>query len=186
MDNIGKIVVYDLPSENLSLFRGLDVRETIRNTRIRCVYRLHSLGLQCTESVILVPPTHVHRIDEIIDYVSHEYNELSRTLAMPSFVPLIRVLDITQEQREAFKDVAKRRLVERIDEGIERISGLIDEIDEITEPSRRKRVYYQLNSLRVEWLSIREVAGELGIDRGLEFSYLIDLIDQARQRLRGE
>jgi len=45
-------IVYDLPSENI---RGIseEAKKTIRRIRVRSVQLLHSLGVQCTESVIL-------------------------------------------------------------------------------------------------------------------------------------
>jgi len=178
-----KIVVYDLPSENYKIFQQNDLFEKVRNVRVKCVYKLHSLGLQCTESVILVSPSRIHQINEVIAEVEEAYTRLSGEVNVNFLIPVIRVLDLTREQQETFTLLAKRRLVETIDSTINRISELIDCIEEITEETRRRTLRYRLNQLKREWNSILEASRELGIDVFRDLEYLIDLIDDARGRL---
>jgi len=182
-----KIVVYDLPSENLKILENAPEKDRVRNVRVQCVTKLHSLGLQCTESVIIVSPSRVSRVGEVIEKVSQKYEGLRRELshlALPNnFEPIIRVLDLTREQQETFTLLARRRLVTVIDSAINRINETIMAIEEITEEARRRALRYRLRQLRREWETIHEASRELGIDVSRDLEFLIDLIDDARRRL---
>jgi len=57
--NSEKAIVYDLPSENMRIYTDGEVRDRVRAVRVRSTQLLHGLGVQCTESVILVPSTRV-------------------------------------------------------------------------------------------------------------------------------
>jgi hypothetical protein len=74
--------------------------------------------------------------------------------------------------------------MQRIDETVERISGLLETIHEITEEARRRTLRYRLNRLAREWNTINELARELGIDLTRDIEYLISLIEDASRRAR--
>jgi mevalonate kinase len=182
-----KILVYDLPSENFKALENTPEKDKVRNVRVQCVQKLHSLGLQCTESVILVTPSRLSRVNEVIERVFRKYEELKREIShiipQNNFNPIIRVLDLTQDQQQTFILLAKRRLMERIDESIERINEIIIAIDEITQEERRRALRYRLNQLAKEWNTVLEASQELGIDVSRDLEYLLDLIDNAKGRL---
>jgi mevalonate kinase len=182
-----KILVYDLPSENFKALENTPEKDKVRNVRVQCVQRLHTLGLQCTESVILVTPSRLNRVNEVVERVYQKYEELKREISHiglnNNLTPVIRILDLTQEQQDTFVVLAKRRLMERIDESIERINEIIIAIDEITQEERRRALRYRLNQLRKEWSTVLEASRELGIDVSRDLEYLLDLIDNARGRL---
>jgi len=182
-----KILVYDLPSENFKALENTQERDKVRNIRVQCVQKLHKLGLQCTESVILISPSRLNRVNQTIERVYQRYEELKREIShlipQNNFTPIIRVLDLTQSQQETFTLLAKRRLQERIDESIERINEIILAIEEITQEEKRRVLRYRLNQLRKEWKTIQECSRELGIDVSRDLEFLLDLIDDARGRL---
>jgi len=182
-----KILVYDLPSENYKNLENTAEKAKVRNIRVQCVMALHSLGLQCTESVILIAPSRLNRVNEVIEGVFTKYEalkrEVSHLIPASNFKPIIRVLDLTRDQHETFLVLAKRRLIEAIDSAINRISELIDSLEEITEEGKRRLLRYRLTRLAKEWKTVHEIANELGIDVSSDLEYLLELIENARGRL---
>lgn len=181
-----KAVVYDLPSENLSNIPSDDVRDMVRSVRVYSVQLLHSLGVQCTESVILVPPRNVDRIGEVVDKVFRLYEQLREQLRSHNYVlrpePIIRVLELTRDQTEALIPIARRHLITSLDSAINRVSELLETLNEITEQSRLRRVRANLKRLKNEWSRLLLYATQLGIDISRDYEYLVELIDEAVQQ----
>jgi len=76
-----KIVVYDLPSENYKVLKGTGLEAKVRSVRVGCVERLHRLGLQCTESVIIVNPRRLSEVEATIETVNRKYEALRNLVA---------------------------------------------------------------------------------------------------------
>jgi len=181
-----KVVVYDLGSENLMVFRGTEVFDKVRAARVRCVQLLHSLGVQCTESVILVSPSKAQKVDGAMQKVKQIYLELNEALRANGFYvrlePIIQVLDLTANQADRLIPLAERRLLASLDRAIDHVSRLLDELEAITEASRLRRVKANLRRLHNQWNSIFDMARRLGIDLSRDYETLIDLIDEALRR----
>jgi len=179
-----RIIVYDLPSEHRADISSNENKMAVKRVRIRAIRLLHSLGVQCTESVIVIPDRNLDKIDEAIEKVNTIYDELARRLDLYRFKPLIRSLPLTAEQVPTFTELAKRRLAERINESLDRINDVLDSINEIVQEEKRNIVRRNVLRLRREWSTIFELARELGIDLGRDYEYLISLIDKALDELR--
>lgn len=177
-----KAVVYDLPSENI---KGIPdtLKDRIRSIRVYSTQLLHSLGVQCTESVILIPLNKVEKIDQIITKVKTLYNELKNELRSNGLnlenEPIIEVIDLTESQIDRLLPLAQRRIMQLLDASIDNVSEIISTLSEITETSRLRRVSNNLRRLRSNWNRIYQCARELGIDIHNDYEYLINLIDQA-------
>jgi hypothetical protein len=187
-EGIGKIVVYDLPSEQMRIYQAYpEAKNRARAIRVSCTERLHSLGLQCTESVILVAQSRARAIETVQQYVSDKYQQLNSFLESihlgTNVVPHVEVIDIVREQQEQFRRLAETRLVEKLDEAIDRLASILENIDQITEEPRRRSLRYRLTQLNREWNTIQSLASELGISLGEDFGYLVDLIDEAERRV---
>jgi len=181
-----KAVVYDLESENLVVFNNSEMKDVVRSARVRCVQLLHSLGVGCTESVVLVAPERVKDILPTIERVKQIYNRLNEQLRRQNLNvqlrPIIEVLDLTFEQAERLIPIAQRRLTSALDQAIERVNEVIDSLAEVTEASRRLRLRANLRRLANNWRQIFEYARQLGIDISRDYSVLVDLIDSAIER----
>jgi len=185
-----KAIVYDLPSENMRVYVFSDIRDRVRAVRVRSTQLLHSLGVQCTESVILVPSTRVDAIEPTINRVRSMYQNLETELrdrGLPLGLPLrlepiIEVLDLTREQTDRLIPIAERRLISQLDRTIDRVSTILDDLTSITEEVRLRRIRSNLRRLRDNWSHIFELATRLGIDISRDHEYLIELIDQAIRR----
>lgn len=184
---MGKIVVYDLVSENNVRLVSRELRDKVRTVRVLCTEKLHSLGVMCTESVILVSPSCENEIEDAINYVNRKYEELFRELeaygVSIEWRPIIRVLDTTVEQFEAFRELAERQIVSRIDETVERINQILESLVEITETAQRRRIRARLLDLRREWRRLREATTQLQLRSASDVEYVLELIDQALSRL---
>jgi len=180
-----KVLVYDLTSENHRVLRNTDFQDKLRAIRIKCTRRLHQLGVQCTESVILIPNTSSDRVRYAIEYVMYQYNtvlnQIANTLGIRLPNPIIRVLDITQEQFETFREIALRNLQRNVDVQIDRISLLIEQ----NQDQNSRNLINSLRKLKREWIRIKNYCTYLEIPLDSEIQYLIDLIDQAITQLGG-
>ena len=175
--------MYDLPSENQRQLRDPEIKRKVRSVRVWSITLLHRLGVICTESVVLVPPSRVDKIEGTVRRVYELYSDLEEWISgrgvRVELEPIIRVLSLSGSQARELLPIAERRLLETIDNSIERVSRILDEIREITDENRRRRVRYSLNRLSREIDRLYEVARELGIDITRDYEYLVQLIDQA-------
>ena len=183
-----KVVVYDLESENMRLFDQSNVKDLVRAARIRCVQLLHSLGVPCTESVILVAPNRTDMVSNVIARVNQIYEQLNEQLRANGFnvrlKPIIEVLNLTTVQVTRLIPLAERRLLSSLDRAIDHVSRLIDELEAITEAARLRRVKANLRRLANNWSRIFDMARRLGIDVSRDYEALVDLIDEAIRRCR--
>jgi len=177
------IIAYDLPSENILVLNQPMIKEKVRSIRVQCVYLLHNLGLMVTESVIITSTNNLDQIMETINKVKDHYNRLNEYIRARginiTLDPVIEIIPLTNYQLDRFRVLAERRLRVKIDEAIERLDNLISTIQEVEDEGKRRRIRYRLNSERVEWLNIIEIARRLGINLERDFTTLIDLIDEA-------
>jgi hypothetical protein len=172
-----KIVAYDLPSESLKYLTP-EQKNKVRSIRITCTRLLHELGVQATESVILVAPSKINQIENVIAKVNQLYHRIGGLEMTPEIV----AIPITQVQQQQFNELARRRVLERIDEGINRITILLNNIATITDEAIRKKMKKNLQETKTEYNTIKSMCEELGI-RDVNFDYLISLIDQALGKL---
>jgi hypothetical protein len=108
-------------------------------------------------------------------------NQIANTLEVRLPNPIIRVLDITQEQFETLRELAFRHLQQNIDANIDRVSLLIEQNNH----ENTRNIVNSLRKLKREWIRIRNCCISLGIPLEQEISYLVDLIEQAITQLGG-
>jgi hypothetical protein len=152
------VIVYDLPSECIKNLSD-ETKARLRSARVKSVKVLHKLGLQCTESVILVPSVNVDKINEAIEKVSEYY----ATVEDLNETPEIEIIEINQVQKNQYLKIAKRYLDKRINE----IAFIAQNLNN-NGNSRRK---YQISQLIKEYKHILNLANSLG----LATSYVEDL-----------
>jgi hypothetical protein len=181
-----RAVVYDLTSENHTVLKHTVYHDRLKSLRVRATQRLHKLGIQCTESVILVHDANGARIHEVIDRILSEYGyllaEIRANLSVNLPQPIIRVLEVTGEQYGVFRELAERRLRELIDIHIDRVSSILERQN----GDNGERLIRSLRKLRREWIRIRSICRDMGIGLDHDIDYLLQLIGDVILRLRGE
>jgi hypothetical protein len=182
------IVVYDLVSENWRILRNSELRDKLRAARIRATSLLHSLGVLCTESVILVSGERREKIERAISEVNAIYgavlSEVERVLGVAFPRPVIRVLRLDQEQYNAFRELAERRLRETLDANIDRVSSLVERLEDLRGSANIRNLLASLRKLKREWLRIKNHVIALGIPLSEDIDYLIEMIDSAIHAVR--
>jgi len=171
-----KVLVYDLPSENINNIPK-EIKNKIRNCRVKSTKLLHGLGIQATESVILIAPSKLERVNSIIEKVNQLYANLGLGLN-----PIILTMPITQNQQASLSVLASNRINQQVQETINRISLLIDNLAQITESRIRNRVRSNITELRRTYVTLKQICDELGIQIS-DMDYLIQLIDQALSQI---
>jgi len=185
------IIAYDMPSENRIVYDekngNREAKMKVRSTRIAAISKLHKLGLLCTESVILVPRMREKDIEKAIEHVNRLYEDLDQWLRQKGYSgiekPLIKVIPLNSQQTVAFKDIAEKRLAEKLDETIDRLSRLLDELDDIIDENVRRKTKYNLNKQEKEIKRLQEIAKELGIDLEGKFELVFSFFEEAKNKL---
>jgi len=197
----GYVVPYDIPSENVNMFREFkddpkdvkakkrELRRYVRSKRVMATYYLHSLGVLATNSVVLVPTSRKDRIDKVVSRVMGIYGEVKEKLKKEGFnflgAPIIKAIPIVQTQLISFKDLAEKQLKERLDKQIDNVATLIEKIKEGIEEAKAKRLKYQLKRTVRDLEDLEKVAKELGLSTDNQFVLLGELIGQAIGLLEG-
>jgi hypothetical protein len=130
-----------------------------------------------------VPRENATRVNTVIENVMESYRRLWNTIREMGLRieidPLIRVISVTGEQFSTFKELAERRLRERIEEAISRLQRIYNEIHEISEEEKKRQIRRRLAVERREWVEIEQIARSLGINLAGDFSRVIQIIDEA-------
>jgi len=182
------IVVYDLISENWRILRDSELKDKLRAARIRATSLLHNLGVLCTESVVLVSGNRREEIERVVSEINAIYDsvlsEVERALGVAFPRPIIRVLGLDQEQYNAFRELAERRLREAIDANIDRVSSISERMEDLKSSANIRNLLASLRKLKREWLRIKNHVIALGIPLEEDIDYLIELIDSAIHAVR--
>lgn len=167
------IIVYDLPSEYQ---KGLDasMKNKVRSARVNSVRLLHSLGVMCTQSVILVSPNKINEVERTLNRVYRMYE----LLGVRSLKPTIKVLNLTNEQFTELTEFAKNILRDKCDNTIERLNQVIEELKEIDDEEQLTRMKYYLTREMKEFKELVERAESLGIVLP-DFDLVISLYEKA-------
>ncbi|MEM2483198.1 MAG: hypothetical protein QXI35_08215 [Candidatus Nezhaarchaeales archaeon] len=182
------IVAYDLPSENHKAIVNTKAYAKVRAVRVNCTYKLRDLGIQCTESVILVSPSRSNDIDNVVKEVIESYNNLNKWLKDNGYIelpqPIIKKIKLTAEQKEDFKTLAEMRVKEKLDEIIEGLVDLINEIENIIDEERRRRLERNLEGRAKEAKRLEQLAKEIGLETNNKFDLVFQLYNSAIEKLK--
>jgi len=171
------IIVYDLPSENVKSYPN-DVKSRVRSVRVTSTKILHNLGVQATESVVLVAPSKQKYVDSIIKIVNEMYGKLNLLLQ-----PTIVVLPITESQQNTLNVLAQKRIDEQVEEATKRVSTLTKNISNINDENTRKKMKKSLLELRRAYITLKQFCEELGLNTK-KLSDLIEIVDNALEHMQ--
>jgi hypothetical protein len=116
----GAVVIYDLPSGYIGAIRDTRLRNLFNRARSKCSNLLRRNGINVTEGVLLVPKERIPETEGAIKAVRMIYLELWKKaeqmgvegLSYGDVEPLLIMVRLTEDQFEAFREVARKRLLE--------------------------------------------------------------------------
>jgi len=185
-----RILVYDLVSENRKRIQKSKFRKKVRAIRVKATEMLHQLGVRCTESVILVPDTRAGSVDAVINKINGMFfkvlSDAESALGITLPRPVIRLLDITEDQFAVFRELAERRLYEALGANIHRVSKIAKSLADRKSPRKVENLISSLKKLKREWLNIRRHAIDLGINVQSDIDRLVKMIDGVIASIRGQ
>jgi pyruvate-formate lyase-activating enzyme len=166
------VIVYDLPSECMKNLSD-ETRQKLRTARVKSVKVLHKLGLQCTESVILVPGINVDKVSQAIEKVAQFYSEVSDINENPE----IEIIEISTVQKNQYLKIAKRYLDKRINE----IAFIAQNLTNNGNSRRR----YQIAQLIKEYKHVLNLANSLGLATSYvsDFEQVINYLSDSVQQI---
>jgi hypothetical protein len=178
-----RVLVYDLTSENRPILKDTVFFNRLKSLRMRATQQLYRLGIPCTESVILVHKRNENKIQYVIDRILSDYNyllaEIRSDISVNLPQPVIRVLSVSEDQLQVFRELAGRRIRDLIDAHVDRVSSIL----EVQNGRDLRKLIRSLKKLRREWVRIRRICVDLEIGLDREIDYLMDLIDDAIFRI---
>lgn len=189
------IAHFDIPSEGFAFLKAdpKDDANTARikkmaytkvqSCRVKSSNMLHRLGLPASNSVLLIPNTVSERsIDETILTVEKEYksvNDILKDLGLQSVgEPYIRKVAIVKFQFTAFRDMAERQLMERIDQTLNTLAKKINELVNMDDAKKRS-AKSRYNSELKEIDEMRDLAKKLSIEGEDKFNLLESMYRKA-------
>jgi len=143
-EEIGYMIVYDLPNEDrVVISESNKLMNMVKRARINSCRKLSKYGLQCTESVLLVPKQLIEDAKKAIDEIRKNYNELEEAIAGEfnlevELKPEIYIIPLFGEQTEVLKTIAVKRLIDKLEKLIKRLIKLSIEVADKEEKERRK------------------------------------------------
>jgi len=184
------VIAYDLPSENHVSIKDENVKMEIRNVRVNATYKLYKLGVNATNSVILVPLSNSDKIDKTIEEVNELYEKLNESIKTRGYgsigKPLIKKIKILEYQYVDFKELAEKQLMEKLDEQISKLANVISELNEIVEEEKRKKMKYNVNRLSKEIKELEKIASDLELKTNGKFELISEMLKQIYELLGGE
>jgi len=116
----GAVVIYDLPSGYISAIRDEKLKALFIRARSKCSNLLRRNGINITEGVLLVPRERIPETEGAITAIEMIYLELwkkaemagTEGLSYGDVKPLLLMVKLTEDQFEAFREVARKRLLE--------------------------------------------------------------------------
>jgi hypothetical protein len=182
------IVTYDLPCEHRTIFEGNAAAiKAVANLRYGCGQRLHSLGLQATQSQIFVAPDQNSHIAPTKEFIMNSYRALQ--IRLEQSIPDIRLNPLVvisplegAVQLGQFTFLVQQALMNKIDEAFMRVNATIDAIENSElSTAQIHRLHYRLPADAGEFREIQRQAEQFGIDTS-NVRALIDLLTQAHSR----
>lgn len=182
----GCMIVYDFPSENITRFESVEQRRRVGDTRIRACRLLRGVGLNATDSLILVPKELVKKAEDRVASVKRLYRELEAEFKNNGvdirLEPEIRLLPLDREQFNELLPMARRRVLARLQRGrgiIENyLQWLSTNIDSVDKKRVLSNVVHLLNDLR----RMCEQAKMLGINAFTEYKKIEELVESGIRR----
>ena len=115
----GAVVIYDLPSGYIGAIKNERLRNLFIRARSKCSNLLRRNGINVTEGVLLVPKGRIQETEGAIKAIRMIYLELWRKaeqmgvegLSYSDVEPLLIMVKLTEDQFEAFREVARKRLI---------------------------------------------------------------------------
>jgi len=184
------VLAYDLPSENLTDIRRAEHKNRIEVVRSTATQLFHRLGVQTTESVILISPEHEKEVKDAIETVLHMYESLERDLRKEGedldLDPLIRIIGLSSAQTRAYKDLAIRYIERKATESANYLERVTDRLEELKSAKTIARTLKNLERHRKGWEEIQRMASELELSNDWDIPRIIDQIDRVIARTEKE
>jgi len=181
------VLAYDLPSENLTEIKRAEQKNRVEVVRSTATQLFHKLGVQTTESVILIAPEHERKVKESIEKVLHMYELLGRDLRKEGLdvelEPLIRVIGLSSAQTRAYKDLAVRYIERKAGESADYLERTVNRLEEIKSPKAINRVLKNLERHRRGWEEIQRLASGLDLSNDWDIPRILDQIDRVAARV---
>jgi hypothetical protein len=116
----GAVVIYDLPSGYIGAIRDTRLKNLFIRARSKCSNLLRRNGINVTEGVLLVPKERIPETEGAIRAIREIYLRLwkkveetgAEGLSYGDVEPLLIMVRLSEDQFEAFREVARKRLLE--------------------------------------------------------------------------
>jgi hypothetical protein len=152
----GALVIYDLPSGYIGAIKDKRIRNLFIRARSKCSNLLRRNGINITEGVLLVPKERIPETEGAIKAIKMIYLRLwkkveelgTEELAYGDVEPLLLMVRLTEDQFEAFREVARKRLLESYSTVVR---YLIEAGRKVAEAGSEEELYRLIDRIYSRW-----------------------------------
>jgi hypothetical protein len=152
----GAVVIYDLPSGYISAIKNERLRNLFIRARSKCSNLLRRNGINITEGVLLVPKERIPETEGAIRAIREIYLQLWKRaeqmgvegLSYGDVEPLLLMVRLSEDQFEAFREVARKRLLETHNTVIR---YLIEAERKVAEAKSEEELYRLIDRVYSRW-----------------------------------
>lgn len=181
------LVAYDLPSENIKALKHSGFYHQVESVRSTSVQFFHKLGVQTTESVILIAPEHEKQVKETIELVTKLYAGLQHDLNVAKIDvkldPMIRIIGLSSAQTRAYRDLAVRYIEKKAAESGDYLEAVMERLEELKSPKAIRKALKNLERHRKGWAEIQSLVCELSLSNDWDIPRILNQIDRVISRV---
>jgi len=185
------LVVYDIPSGNRVDLENPEHVHRVETVRSKATQLFHKLGVQTTESVILISPERENRVDETVELVKKWYGDLERQLHKEGLdielEAIIEVLGLSSKQTEAYKKLAVNFIEKKAGDSGRYCERVFNGLEENRSAKSILKILKNLEKHRRSWAEIQKLCCEMKLSNDWNIPKILagidDVIEVARKRL---
>jgi hypothetical protein len=174
-DVAGAVVIYDLPSGYIGAIKDTRLKNLFIRARSKCSNLLRRNGINITEGVLLVPKERIPETEGAIKAIKMIYLDLwkraeeagAEGLSYGDVEPLLLIVRLSEDQFEAFREVARKRLLESYSTAVKYLT----EADrKVAEAKSEEELYNLIDRVYSRWeyfknraLAVASIVPEAGL-----------------------
>jgi hypothetical protein len=152
----GAVVIYDLPSGYIGAIKDTRLKNLFIRARSKCSNLLRRNGINITEGILLVPKERIPETEGAIRAIKEIYLQLwkkleeagTEGLSYGDVEPLLLMVKLSEDQFEAFREVARKRLLESYSTAIR---YLTEAARKVAEAKSEEELYRLIDRVYSRW-----------------------------------
>jgi hypothetical protein len=149
--------------------------------RSRATQLFHKLGVQATESVILISPEREKKVEESVAAVLKWYSDLQHELKVEGLdvrlEPVIEIMGLSSKQTQAYKNLAISFVERKAGDSGRYCERVFNSLEEPHDAQALERIIKNLEKHRRSWADLQGLCSELSLSNDWSIPEILAGID---------